>query len=191
LWLEWDPQNLAFEEAAGADAEAGRSLVWTRTVQADRLEMVAAPTTGRAFEGDIAVLRFRRLTPTATDVRLRAAVGRDAAGVVRTLDLPAALSVSALPSVAILYPAHPNPFNPETVIPFFIPAGPETRTEVRIFDLLGRPVRTLTATTLTGGHHRVVWHGRDDDGRQAAAGVYLVELRAGDRRQVRKVMLLK
>ena len=191
LWLEWDPRHLTFDEAMGAGPETGRSLVWAQSQQPGRLEMVAAPIGGAEFDGDIAVLHFRRLTPEATAMRLQAAAGRDAAGITRALDLPDIVSVSALPRVAVLYPAHPNPFNPETVIPFFIPSGAATWVEVRIFDLLGRPVRTLTSATVEGGHHRVVWRGRDDDGRQAGAGVYLVELRAGHRRQVRKVMLLK
>jgi hypothetical protein len=191
LWLEWDPRHLAFDEAIGAAPETGRSLVWAQSQQPGRLEMVAAPIGGAQFEGDIAVLSFRRLSPESTSIRLQAAVGRDAEGITRALDLPKVVPVSALPSVAVLYPAHPNPFNPETVIPFFVPSGAGTRVEVRIFDLLGRPVRTLTSGSVEGGHHRVVWRGRDDDGRQAGAGVYLVELRAGARRQVRKVMLLK
>jgi hypothetical protein len=41
------------------------------------------------------------------------------------------------------------------------------------------------------GHHRVVWDGRDDVGRGLATGMYLVQLRAGDFRQVQKVAFVK
>ncbi|HIG17997.1 MAG TPA: hypothetical protein EYQ31_12335 [Candidatus Handelsmanbacteria bacterium] len=37
----------------------------------------------------------------------------------------------------------------------------------------------------------MVWHGRDEAGRQAGAGVYLVEMQTAQQRLVRKVMLLK
>jgi hypothetical protein len=195
IWLAWDPRNLSFDSAVGAGPEAARHLVLAQTPQTGRLELAVAPIGGSAFDSDVAVLHFERLTPEATNIRLLAAVGRDAGGATRALDLPAAVVVSALPNVAVLYPAHPNPFNPETVIPFFIPAGTgsgtDTKVEVRIYDLLGRVVRSLQSGTVTSGHHQVVWRGRDDAGRQAGAGVYLVELRARDQRQVRKVMLLK
>ena len=191
LWLTWDPRNLTFDEVTGTDPESGRTLVWSQPVQPGRLEVAVAPIRGGVLDQDIAVLHFRRLTPGATELRLEAAVGRDAAGVTRALDLPPALPVAALPRVAVLYPAHPNPFNPETVIPFFIPSGADPQVVVRIFDLLGRSVRTLRSGSVESGHHRVVWHGRDDEGRQAGAGVYLVEMWTGNRRQVRKVMLLK
>ena len=191
LWLTWDPRNLTFDEVTGASPETGRTLVWSQPAQPGRLEVAVAPIGGGAFDGDIAVLHFRRLTPEATELRLEAAIGRDAKGVTRALDLPPVLRVAALPQIAVLYPAHPNPFNPETVIPFFIPSGPDPQLVVRIFDLLGRPVRTLRSGSVEGGHHQVVWHGRDDEGRQAGAGVYLVEMRTGNRRQVRKIMLLK
>lgn len=194
LWLTWDPRELAFDEAAGPETDNGsqRVLVWTSDdAEAGRLEMAAAPVAGGAFASQVASLQFRRLTAAASQVRVTAAVGRDRAGTTQVLKLPADASIAALPSVAMLYPAHPNPFNPETVIPFFVPAGSDTRVDVRIYDLLGRRVRSLRSGVATGGHHRVVWHGRDDAGRQVGAGVYLVELRAGSHRQVRKVMLLK
>lgn len=194
LWVSWDPRDLVFVEASADNAKesADRVLVWARAdAEAGRLELAAAPVAGTAFGVDVATLRFRRLTSGASQIRVDAAIGRDRDGTTQSLNLPAAANVVALPSVAVLYPAHPNPFNPETVIPFFIPSGADAHVDVRIFDLLGRRVRTLTSGAVTGGHHRLVWHGRDDAGRQAGAGVYLVELRTGSHRQVRKVMLLK
>ena len=191
IWLSWDPQHLAVDDVSGADSETIRSLVWSQPAQSGRLQLAVAPTGGAAFDGDVAVVHFRRLTPEATQLRVLAALGRTGTGNLFALDPPPAISIAALPNQATLYPAFPNPFNPETVIPFFIPSGTDSQVEVRIFDLLGRRVRRLTSGLAEGGHQKVVWRGRDDEGRQAGAGVYLVELRAGERRQVRKVMLLK
>jgi len=191
LWLIWDPRHLSFDEVSATDPESNRTLLWTHGEQPGRLELAAVPVGGGAFDGDVATLQFRRLTPQATEIRLEAAVGRDASGVTRGLDLPTAATVAALPRVAVLYPPHPNPFNPETVISFFVPSRADTRVEVTVYDLLGRPVRTLSSGGVEGGHHRLVWRGRDDAGRQAGAGVYLVEMRTNERRLVRKVMLLK
>ncbi len=191
LWLTWDPQHLVFDELSSTAPEAEQILLWSQPVQPGRLEMAAAPVQGSAFDTEIAVLHFGRLTAEGTEFRIDAAIGRDRAGVTNALDLPPAEIVAALPRVAMLYPAHPNPFNPETVIPFFIPSGPDVEVEIRIFDLLGRVVRELSSGPLSSGHHQVVWHGRDEAGRQAGAGVYLVEMQTAQQRLVRKVMLLK
>jgi len=100
-----------------------------------------------------------------------------------------ALSVSSLPETFVLYPAHPNPFNPETSIPFYTPE--QASVSVRIYDLLGRSVRTLLAKRVSAGYHNVVWNGTDNDGRPVGSGVYLVQMQSSSWRQVQKIMLLK
>jgi hypothetical protein len=187
--LSWDPTVLRFEEARSP--REGEVLTWARPLAEGRIELAAAPTQGRPLDSALGVLRFARLDGDATEVRGEAAFGRDADGVTAPLASPAAAPIAALPRVATLFPAHPNPFNPETVIPFYVPSGLGQSVHVRVYDLLGRVVQSLVSEPLEGGHHRVIWRGRDDQGRPAGAGVYLVELRAGDRRQVRKVLLLK
>ena len=62
---------------------------------------------------------------------------------------------------------------------------------LRVYDLLGRPVRTLVEDALTAGFHRQIWRGLDDQGRAVGSGLYFVEMRVGDWRQIHKVMLLK
>ncbi|HCV24638.1 MAG TPA: hypothetical protein DGN59_14370, partial [Candidatus Latescibacteria bacterium] len=62
---------------------------------------------------------------------------------------------------------------------------------VRIFDLLGQPIRTLVDETRTAGHHGLVWRGRDERAQPVAAGVYLIELLTGTERIVRKALYLK
>jgi len=94
-----------------------------------------------------------------------------------------------LPRRADLGRAYPNPFNASTVIPVELDVdGP---VELQVRDLLGRSVRTLTAGHLPAGRHAIAWDGRDDAGRVAATGAYLVELRAAGLRATRKVTLLK
>ncbi len=86
--------------------------------------------------------------------------------------------------------ASPNPFNPRTEIHFSLarPASPR----LEIFDLKGRRVRTLlSGAELPPGHHAVTWLGRDDEGREAASGVYMLRLRADGVVQERKVTLAR
>jgi hypothetical protein len=83
----------------------------------------------------------------------------------------------------------PNPFNPETIIRFTLPdAG---RAQIHIFDLRGRMVRRLLDTRLEAGPHEQIWNGRNDAGQRVASGTYFYELRAGGRRAVRKMGLVK
>jgi hypothetical protein len=102
---------------------------------------------------------------------------------------PPTLALPALPQTYALYPAHPNPFNPATSIPFYLPET--ARLSLVVYDLLGRPVRTLVNGQMRAGYHTLSWRGVDDQGRAVASGLYLVKMRAAQWRQINKVMLLK
>jgi hypothetical protein len=83
----------------------------------------------------------------------------------------------------------PNPFNPSTLIRFVVPeSGP---VELVVYDLAGRRVKTLVSRDLDAGEHDARWHGRDDDGRRVASGVYVYRLVAGDRVESKQAILLK
>jgi hypothetical protein len=85
--------------------------------------------------------------------------------------------------------ARPNPFNPRTTIEYGVAKdGPVV---VRIFDLSGRLVRTLVDADLAAGDYRAEWYGRDDEGREAASGVYFVRIEAKGFADGRKIVLLK
>jgi len=88
----------------------------------------------------------------------------------------------------VLYPNHPNPFNPTTSIGFESPAGADAT--VRVYDVSGRLVRSLQVPP-GDGQRSVVWDGRDERGRSLPSGVYFCRLQAGDRNQTRKMLLLK
>jgi hypothetical protein len=91
----------------------------------------------------------------------------------------------------LLAPAHPNPFGPWTVIAYRLPAG-EARVTLRVLDVQGRVVETLVAGEAQGaGRYTYTWRGRGAAGRDAPSGVYLVELTAGARREIAKVLLAR
>ena len=71
----------------------------------------------------------------------------------------------------------PNPFNPQTVISFELPAdGPVT---VAIYDMTGRLVRQLVGReSYPAGSHQVSWDGRDDGGQVQSSGLYLYRVTA-------------
>jgi hypothetical protein len=98
--------------------------------------------------------------------------------------------VFEVPTAAVaLHGAAPNPFNPATSIAFTLT---ETgRTDLLVYGLDGKLVRTLTTGSLSAGRHDVTWRGRDDQGREVPSGAYVVRLRSAGQVASTKVMLLE
>jgi hypothetical protein len=89
-----------------------------------------------------------------------------------------------------LHQNHPNPFRPSTDIAFSL--GQPGEVSLRVFDVRGRAVRTLTNEVRGVGVHEVQWDGRDDRGVAVTSGVYFYELRVdGEVVRSRKMQLLR
>ena len=104
-------------------------------------------------------------------------------------EITGAGGVPAVPAITALEQNVPNPFNPVTVIRFAI-ASPGW-VELRVYDVVGRPVRVLVEGVRAIGRYGVSWDGRDDGGVSVASGVYMYELRAPGRVEAKKMVLLK
>lgn len=88
-----------------------------------------------------------------------------------------------------LFPVAPNPFNPSTRVGYALDRPGEISLAVYAAD--GRLVRTLWSGWRGAGDFTAVWDGRDDAGRPAASGVYLVRLKGADFVQTRRAVLVK
>ena len=88
-----------------------------------------------------------------------------------------------------LYPNFPNPFNPETRIRFQL--AENSNVKLMIYDVLGRKIRTLVSNRLDAGHHIINWNGLDDKGVDAASGMYIYRIKAGDFIDHRKMLLVR
>ena len=101
----------------------------------------------------------------------------------------------AMPQQFVLAHSYPNPFSlashTNTTIKFELTNAEPLRVELRIYDILGREIRRLVDDTRRGGFYEVRWDGRQENGQRAATGIYLYELRAGDQRALRKLMLVR
>ncbi|UCF78356.1 MAG: T9SS type A sorting domain-containing protein [Candidatus Eiseniibacteriota bacterium] len=84
---------------------------------------------------------------------------------------------------------YPNPFNPLTHITFSV-AVPGL-VELRVYDVFGRPVRTLLEGWREAQHYDVAWDGRDDSGKAVASGVYFYQLEGPGYKESKKMVLLK
>ena len=105
-----------------------------------------------------------------------------------------ALLDSGMPTQTVLLANYPNPFNPETWIPYDLAEA--ATVEIHIYTLQGRPVRTLSLGFQTTGTYRTrtraaYWDGRNASGEPVASGVYFYTLRAGDVKSTRRMVILK
>lgn len=93
------------------------------------------------------------------------------------------------PRTPALLQNEPNPFIRQTMIRYEIPA--RRHVSLRIFDIAGRPVRTLVEREEEAGVWIAGWDGRDETGSDVASGVYLYRLKAGEFVSTRKLVLLR
>lgn len=83
----------------------------------------------------------------------------------------------------------PNPFNPRTTVTYSLSAP--TRVSAVVYELAGRPVRTLVRGLESAGVHRIEWSGIDDEGAAVASGTYFCRISGPDAVQTAKLVLLK
>ena len=83
----------------------------------------------------------------------------------------------------------PNPFAGTTQIQYSL--GSSGPVDLRIYDVQGRLVRTLTEGKQPAGPHAVVWDGRDGEGSIVATGTYFYELVTEGGNQTRKAIRLE
>ena len=84
---------------------------------------------------------------------------------------------------------NPNPFNPSTAIKFYVPDV--SNVTIKIYDILGREVKTLLNEQTGAGYHVVYWNGRDSRGKEVSSGIYLYMLRTDNFIETKKMNLMK
>ncbi|MCY3552693.1 MAG: cadherin domain-containing protein [Candidatus Poribacteria bacterium] len=99
-----------------------------------------------------------------------------------------------VPKETVLLPNYPNPFNPETWIPYRL--AEDAFVTVTIYDQRGRVVRRLnigpqTAAVYESRSKAIYWDGRNEVGDRVASGIYFYTLIAGDFSATRKMLILK
>ena len=89
---------------------------------------------------------------------------------------------------------YPNPFNPETWIPYELSEAADVL--VSIYSVNGHLVRRLDLEHQVAGVYRnrsraVYWDGRNTFGERVASGLYFYTLTAGDFTATRKMLIRK
>ena len=104
------------------------------------------------------------------------------------------LLAALIPKETSLLPNYPNPFNPETWIPYQLSKPAEVT--LRIYAVDGRLIRTLALGHQPAGRYlrkdrAVYWDGRNAQDEAVASGVYFYTLTAGDFSATRKMLIRK
>ena len=99
-----------------------------------------------------------------------------------------------IPEETALLPNYPNPFNPETWIPYQLSEPAEVT--LHIYTVNGMLVRTLALGQMPAGIYQsrsraAYWDGKNDVGESVASGIYFYTLTAGDFTATRKLLIRK
>ena len=106
------------------------------------------------------------------------------------------LKVSAAPAATrtLLAQNFPNPFNPETWIPYALAS--DAYVAINIFDVRGRLIRRLVLGQQKAGFYierseAAYWDGKDNSGQKVASGLYFYTLQAGEFKATRRMVIMK
>ena len=121
-------------------------------------------------------------------------IGTDAYAFSEAIRLLQQLLANIRPQKTVLLANYPNPFNPETWIPYHLAA--DTDVEIHIYDTQGSLVRHFelghqAAGIYTGRGRAAYWDGRNDVGERVASGIYFYQLQADNMSLLRKMVILK
>ncbi len=106
----------------------------------------------------------------------------------------APLASENIPAETLLLTNYPNPFNPETWIPYHLANASDV--QITIYDTRGTVVRRLHLGHQREGYytrrsHAAYWDGRNGVGERVASGIYFYQLQADEVSPLRKMLILK
>ena len=141
----------------------------------------SAPSVLRAAEIESWIAQAQGLNPTSTRLQ-------------RGIRFLEQLLAALTPDETALLPNYPNPFNPETWIPYHLADGADV--EITIYGVQGALVRRLALGYQAAGYYAdrdraAYWDGRNDRGESVASGVYVYQLQAGDYAAARRMVIVK
>ena len=104
------------------------------------------------------------------------------------------LFAALIPQETALLPNYPNPFNPETWIPYHL--SNDADVHISIYDTKGVLVRRLDLGHQMAGYYTdrtkaAYWNGRNESGELVASGLYFYQLCAGDYTALRRMAIVK
>ena len=111
-----------------------------------------------------------------------------------SIDAPLQLWAIEIPTKSTLLQNFPNPFNPETWIPYKLAFA--SNVEIQIYNKKGQLVRRLSLGRKEAGYYldkasAAYWDGKNEMGEPVSSGIYFYQIRAGEFHAVRKMVISK
>lgn len=105
-----------------------------------------------------------------------------------------ALVTNSIPEQTKLLPNYPNPFNPETWIPYDL--AQDANVQIEIYNLRGESVHRLDIGHQSAGNYRskqqaAYWDGRNSEGELVGSGIYYYCLITNNSKSIRKMVIRK
>ena len=196
----------SFTADANPNPDVNRDGIVDRT---DIIEIIilleSAPQAPSAYTQAIPIFTAAKLQPWINYAKQRDNQDETFQRGVRVLEqlLATLKQVETVPEETVLLPNYPNPFNPETWIPYELAADADV--QLTIYDTKGELVCQFElghqrAGYYTNRHRAVHWDGRSETGESVASGIYFYHLQvksprsdpgAGDFSSIRKMIIRK
>ena len=174
--------------AQAIDAAGGGGNSVSLADIAAALEAVAAAPNALSGEN----LAYHNVAAALADAKLEKGVPET---VLKALQqLLTEMEMAEIPESTALLPNYPNPFNPETWIPYHL--ATDAAVVLKIYDVRGSMVRELSLGHQPAGVYEsraraAYWDGKNQLGEKVASGVYFYTLTAGDFTATRKLLIAK
>ncbi len=95
----------------------------------------------------------------------------------------------AIAPPATMLTSHPNPFNPRTIVTYFV--ARDAKVELTVHDVRGRLIATIVDGRHAPGAYSVPWNAVDQQGAGVASGLYFLRYTAGSESRVHKLVLIR
>lgn len=84
---------------------------------------------------------------------------------------------------------YPNPFNPSTTIEYTLQK--EEKVVLKIYDTIGKEIKTLVNKDQKSGNYKVVWDATDNKGDKVSSGIFFYQLQINNATITKKAVFIK
>lgn len=192
-WTEQVGKNTGKVQRANLDATNVQTLTTLKSIPLG----ITVDTAGRKLYWTNAIGKIQRANLNGKNIQtLITGLGEPTNLVlgIGTATTSAAPPILVSPDTTALLPNYPNPFNPETWIPYQLSEPADVT--LRIYAANGVLVRTLALGQLSAGVYQnrsraAYWDGKNESGESVASGLYFYTLSADDFTATRKMLIRK
>ena len=182
-------------DASAADVNGdGTVNIQDLVMVANRLGGVAAAPSAQALHASHVQQWVESAKNAVAAQTIQTSVSEHPLAYERGIQVLEQLLVTLVPKSTVLLANYPNPFNPETWIPYRLATSSDV--QLRIYDTQGRLVRHLDIGHRAAGVYQTrsraaYWDGTNEMGESVASGLYFYTLTAGDFSATRRMLILK